>query len=66
MRKAYQIIAGLVGLVILQVFVLPGLARDMNPFFGGLHGFNALLILGAAVTASRAAAVTPEPAKVDA
>lgn len=46
----------LVVLVILQVMVLPGLAREVNPFFGGLHGFNALLILGTAISASRAAA----------
>lgn len=58
----------LVVLTILQMMVLPELARQVNPFFGGLHGFNALLILGTAITASRAAATaakaTSETAEV--
>jgi hypothetical protein len=41
--------AGLiVVLVILQVFVLPALSREVGSGFGGLHGINALLIMGAA------------------
>ena len=45
----------LVVLVILQMMVLPELARSANPIFGGLHGLNALLILGTAISAATAA-----------
>ena len=38
----------IVVLVILQVFVLPPLSRELGSGFGGLHGINALLIMGAA------------------
>ena len=58
----------LVALTILQMMVLPELARSANPFFGGLHGFNALLILGTAINASMAAGkavkASTEPAEV--
>lgn len=40
----------LVVLVILQVWVFAALGRD-TPFFGALHGFNALLIFATAVRA---------------
>ena len=41
--------AGLiVALVILQVFVLPALSREVGSGFGALHGINALMIMGAA------------------
>jgi hypothetical protein len=38
----------IVVLVILQVFVLPALSREVGSGFGALHGVNALLIMGAA------------------
>ena len=60
--------AGLVVLVIIQVFVLAALGHD-TPAFGALHGFNALLIFSVAVMAGRrVSSVTPaeadEPAPV--
>ncbi len=42
-------------LVALQAFVLPELANGV-PFFGAVHGLNALFILGVAFAAARAAA----------
>ncbi|UUZ58505.1 hypothetical protein [Nocardioides sp. B-3] len=48
---------GLVVPVALQVIVLPMLAREVGSGFGGLHGLNALLILGLAVVAARRAEV---------
>ena len=59
--------AGLiVVLVILQVFVLPALSREVGSGFGGLHGINALLIMGAAggaaTRAKQAAGLAPAPA----
>lgn len=42
-------------LTILQTMVLPELGRSANPFFGGLHGLNAMFILGASINASMAA-----------
>ena len=40
--------AAIVVMVILQVFVLPALSREVGSGFGALHGINALLIMGAA------------------
>ncbi len=58
----------IVGLVVLQIIVLPMLSREVNPAFGGLHGINALILLGAAAGAGRRASKTastthgaPEP-----
>lgn len=45
----------LVVLVILQVWVFAALGHD-TPFFGALHGFNALLIFGTAVMATKTSA----------
>ena len=44
---------GIVLLVILQVFVLPALAREIDPIFGALHGINALVLLGVALMAAK-------------
>lgn len=55
--------AVLVVLIILQAFVLPELGHEM-PFFGALHGMNALVILAVAVMAGkRVTAVTSEEAR---
>ena len=60
--------ATLVVLILLQVLVLPELARSVDPAFGGLHGLNALLIFAAAVRAGLLArnrvTSTDEPARV--
>lgn len=54
--------AVIVGLVVLQVAVLPALSREVDPSLGGLHGVNALVLLGVAVVAGRrASAVTDSP-----
>ena len=45
----------IVGLVVLQIIVLPMLSREVDPAFGGLHGINALILLGAAAGAGRRA-----------
>ena len=45
--------AVILGLVVLQVIVLPMLAREIDPSIGALHGINALLLLGAAIEAGR-------------
>jgi hypothetical protein len=50
---------GLVGLVVLQVVVLPMLAREVGTFFGALHGANALVILGVALMAAKRASTLP-------
>ncbi len=47
--------AVLLGLVVLQVIVLPMLAREIGSGFGALHGVNALLILGLAAQAGHRA-----------
>ena len=47
--------AGIVGLVVLQVIVLPMLSREVGSGFGALHGINALIILGVALMAGRRA-----------
>ena len=46
----------LVGLVVLQVVVLPMLSRELDPGFGALHGVNALVLMGVAIMAGRRAA----------
>jgi hypothetical protein len=52
-------------LVILQVFVIPALSREVDPIFGALHGINAMVILGVALMAAkRAGAQTAAPADV--
>lgn len=42
-------------LVILQSQILPGLARDVNPAFGALHGLNALVLFAVAIMAGKRA-----------
>ncbi len=58
----------IVALVVLQIVVLPGLSREVDPAFGALHGINALILMGAAAGAGRRASKstsarhgTPEP-----
>lgn len=45
--------AVIVGLVVLQVFVLPALSRAIDPSLGGLHGLNAMVIFAVAVMAGK-------------
>jgi hypothetical protein len=47
--------AGLFGLIVLQVIVLPMLSREVGTVFGALHGVNALVLMGVAVLAGRRA-----------
>ncbi len=47
----------IVGLVVLQVLVLPALSRSAGSAFGGLHGVNALVLMGVAIMAGRRASV---------
>jgi hypothetical protein len=61
--KGAAMAGGIVGLVVLQVFVLPALSREVGSAFGGLHGVNALLLLGLAVMAGKRAS---EPVATDA
>jgi len=49
----------LVGLVVLQVVLLPLLSREVDATFGALHGINALVLMGVAAMAGRRAA-TPK------
>ena len=46
----------LVGLVVLQVVLLPMLSREVDASFGALHGINALVLMGVAAVAGRRAA----------
>jgi hypothetical protein len=46
----------LVGLVVLQVVLLPLLSREVDASFGALHGINALVLMGVAAMAGRRAA----------
>ncbi|ANH38703.1 hypothetical protein I601_2279 [Nocardioides dokdonensis FR1436] len=45
----------IVGLVVLQVIVLPMLSREIGSAFGALHGVNALVILAVAAMAGHRA-----------
>ena len=47
--------ATIFGLVILQVFVLPALSREVGSGFGALHGINALVLMGIAIMAGQRA-----------
>lgn len=49
----------LVGLVVLQVVLLPLLSREVDATFGALHGINALVLMGVAAMAGRRA-VAPQ------
>ena len=63
--KGVMLAAIIVGLVILQVFVLPPLAREIGSGFGAVHGVNAIILLGVAIMAgmraSRAIGAPREP-----
>lgn len=50
-----KLAASVFGLVVLQVIVLPALSREVDPVFGGLHGINALALMGVAAMAGRRA-----------
>jgi hypothetical protein len=45
--------ATIFGLVVLQVFVLPALGREIDPSLGALHGVNALVLFSVAYLAGR-------------
>ncbi len=64
--KGTMLAAIIFGLVILQVFVLPALSREVGSGFGALHGINALMIMGAAIGAAQrarqGAVIAPAPA----
>ena len=47
----------IVGLVVLQVLVLPVLSRSVGSGFGALHGVNALVLMGVAIMAGRRASL---------
>jgi hypothetical protein len=53
--KGVALAATIVGLIILQVFVLPALSREVGSGFGALHGVNALVLMGVAIMAGRRA-----------
>jgi len=61
--KGTALAATIFGLVVLQVMVLPALSREVGSAFGGLHGVNALLLMGVAIMAGqRASRVMGAPA----
>jgi len=53
--KGVLLAAVIFGLVILQVFVLPALSREVGSGFGALHGVNALVLMGIAIMAGQRA-----------
>ena len=53
--KGVMLAATIFGLVILQVFVLPALSREVGSGFGALHGINALVMMGVAIMAGQRA-----------
>lgn len=53
--KGLTLAAVVFGLVLLQVFVLPALSREVGSGFGALHGVNALILFGFAVIAGQRA-----------
>ncbi len=50
--------AGIFGLIVLQVIVLPMLSREVGSGFGALHGINALVLMGVAIMAAQRARTT--------
>jgi hypothetical protein len=50
-----KLAAGVFGLVLLQVFVLPALSREVGSGFGALHGVNAIVLMGLAYMAGKRA-----------
>jgi hypothetical protein len=55
--KGIAFAAGIFGLIVLQVLVLPALSREVGSGFGALHGINALILMGVAIEAGRRASV---------
>ncbi len=53
--KGVMLAATIFVLVILQVFVLPELSRQVGSGFGALHGINALVMMGVAIMAAQRA-----------
>ncbi len=53
--KGVMLAAIIFGLVILQVFLLPELSRQVGSGFGALHGINALVLMGVAIMAGQRA-----------
>ena len=61
-RGGVAMAGGIVGLVVLQVILLPMLSREVGSGFGALHGVNALVLMGVAIMAGRrASTMTLEP-----
>jgi hypothetical protein len=54
--------ATILGLVVLQIWILPELSRQAGSGFGALHGVNAIVLLGVAIMAGRAASQPQEVA----
>lgn len=54
-RGGVVLAAVVVGLIVLQVFVLPALSREVGSGFGALHGVNALVLMGVALMAAKRA-----------
>ena len=54
-----KLAAGIFGLIVLQVIVLPMLSREVGSGFGALHGINALVLMGVALMAGKRAS-TPQ------
>ncbi|GAB3264744.1 hypothetical protein [Nocardioides dilutus] len=62
--KGVMLAAVVFGLVVLQVFVLPALSREVGSGFGALHGVNALVLMGVAIMAGqRASSAIGAPAQ---
>ena len=55
--KGVMLAATIFGLVLLQVFVLPVLSREVGSGFGALHGVNALVLMGVAIMAGQRASL---------
>ena len=53
--RGVMLAAVIFGLVVLQVFVLPALSREVGSGFGALHGLNALILMGIAIMAGQRA-----------
>jgi hypothetical protein len=61
-RGGVVLALSLVGLVVLQVLVLPMLSREVGSGFGALHGVNALILMGVALMAAKRASTPQVPA----
>ena len=54
-RGGVVLAAVVLGLIVLQVFVLPALSREVGSAFGALHGVNGLVLMGVALMAAKRA-----------